>query len=138
VPAPARRCLDASGLGRVKILHDEIVALIRHREGATREATDMLRAAAAFEETLPFEFGPPFIDKPAYELLGEVLLEGGLAQDARTAFEKALSRTPERTAALVGLMKAAAQTGDRKKEAEIKARLQAIWHRADRKHTTLQ
>lgn len=26
---------------------------------------------ATFEETLPFEFGPPFLDKPAYELLGE-------------------------------------------------------------------
>ena len=129
---------DASSAGRVKILHDEIVALIRHREGATREAVDLLRAAAALEETLPFEFGPPFIDKPAYELLGDVLLESGQAQDARAAFEKALSRTPERTAALVGLMKAAAQAGDRKKEAEIKARLQAIWHRADRRNTTLR
>ena len=35
-------------------------------------------------------------------------------------------------------MKAAAQMGDRKKEDEIKARLQAIWHRADRKATDLQ
>ena len=89
------------------------------------------------EDTLPFEFGPPFIDKPAYELLGELLLASGQPKEARTAFEKALGRTPERTAALVGLMKAAAQMGDRKKEDEIKARLQAIWHRADRKLSDL-
>jgi len=129
---------DAGSLGRLKILHDEIVAMIRHKEGAHREAIDLLRAAAALEDTLPFEFGPPFIDKPAYELLGEVLLEANQPKEARAAFEKALSRTPERTVALVGLMKSAAQTGDRTKEAEIKSRLQAIWHRADRKPTDMQ
>ena len=126
---------DAGNLGRLKILHDEIVAMIRQREGAAGEAITMLRAAAAFEETLPFEFGPPFIDKPAYELLGELLLDSNQPKEARAAFEKALSRTPERTAALVGLMKAAAQLGDRKKEAEIRSRLESIWHGADRKPT---
>jgi hypothetical protein len=58
---------------------------------------------------------------------------GHQPQEARAAFEKALARTPERTAALVGLMKAAASTGDTKKEAAIKARLHTIWHGADRK-----
>jgi predicted Zn-dependent protease len=129
---------DAGGLGRLRILHDEIVAMIRHKEGATREAVDLLRAAGKLEETLPFEFGPPFIDKPAYELLGEILLDAKQAGEARGAFEKALARTPERTTALVGLMKAAAQMGDRKKEEEIRARLKAIWHRADRKSLTVQ
>ena len=37
------------------------------------------------------------------------------------------------TAALAGLMKAAAASGDAGKAAELKARLQAIWRRADRK-----
>ena len=98
----------------------------------------MLRAAAAEEDRLPFEFGPPFIDKPSYELLGETLLAMNQPKDARVAFEKALARTPERTASLTGLMKAAAAAGDAKKEAEVKARLQAIWHRADRKSTELR
>ncbi len=107
--------------------------MIRHKEGASAEAIDLLRKAAAFEDTLPFEFGPPFIDKPSHELLGEVLLEANQPKDARAAFEKALSRTPERTQALTGLMRAAAQSGDTKKEAEIRARLAAIWHGADKK-----
>ena len=81
----------------MNILHDEIVAMIRHKEGAGREAIDLLRAAAALEDTLPFEFGPPFIDKPAYELLGEILLESDQPKEARAAFENALGRTPERT-----------------------------------------
>jgi len=130
--------LDAGSTGRRKILHDEILALIRQKEGQEREGIDLLRAAATLEETLPFEFGPPFVDKPAYELLGETLLASNQPKEARAAFEKALSRTPDRTAVLVGLMKAAAQMGDRKKEGEINLRLQAIWHRADRKPTELQ
>jgi hypothetical protein len=125
-------------LGRLKILQDEITALIRHKEGGTVEAIAMLRAAAKLEETLPFEFGPPYIDKPSYELLGELLLDAKQPEEARAAFQKALARTPDRTRALVGLMKAAAQSGDVKKEAEIRTKLQSIWHRADRKITTVQ
>ena len=120
---------DAGTLGRIRILHDEIAAMIRHKEGASAEAIDLLRKAAAFEDTLPFEFGPPFIDKPSYELLGEILLEANHPREARAAFERALARTPERTQALSGLMKAAAESGDRAKEAEVHARLQAIWHK---------
>jgi len=92
----------------------------------------VLRAAATTEENLPFEFGPPFIEKPSYELMGEVLLRMNNAKDARAAFEKALARTPGRTTALAGLMHAAEKLGDGQKAAEIRARLQAIWHRADR------
>jgi tetratricopeptide (TPR) repeat protein len=133
MPGMSMPSADAGMLGRLRILSDEITAMIRHKEGASAEAIDLLRKAAALEDTLPFEFGPPFIDKPSYELLGEVLLEASQPKDARAAFEKALSRTPERTQALTGLMKAAAQSGDRKKEAEIRAKLAAIWHNADKK-----
>lgn len=128
---------DAGSLGRLRVLTDEIAAMIRLKEGAAAEAVATLRSSAALEETLPFEFGPPFIDKPAYELLGEALLESNQPREARAAFEKALSRTPDRTAALVGLMTAAARMGDRQKETEIRSRLQAIWHRADRKPTSV-
>ena len=125
--------VDPVALGRLRILYDEIAALIRDKEGAPEEAVKLLQAAAAFEETLPFEFGPPSIDKPAYELLGEVLLAANRPIDARAAFEKALARTPERTAALAGLMRSAAASGDARKAAELKARLHAIWRRADRR-----
>ena len=129
---------DPSSLGRLKILSDEITALIRHKEGDSGAAIELLRVAAKLEDSLPFEFGPPFIDKPSYELLGEILLEAKQPRDARAAFETALRRTPDRTSALTGLMKAAAQSGDSKKEAEVRARLQAIWHRADRKSSSMK
>jgi cytochrome c-type biogenesis protein CcmH/NrfG len=84
------------------------------------------------EEQLPYEFGPPFIDKPTWEALGEALLAANQPAEARAAFEKALARTPGRTTALVGLMHAAEKSGDTQKAAEVKAQLRTIWAHADR------
>ena len=123
---------EPSVRGRLVILEQQLGAMIQVAQGQARQAIDVLRAAAATEEKLPFEFGPPFIEKPSYELLGEVLLGMNEAKEARAAFEKALARTPDRTGALVGLMRAAEKMGDRKKADEVRARLQAIWHHADR------
>ena len=110
--------------------------MIQGPQDRSRQAADGLRAAALLEEKLPFEFGPPFIEKPSYELLGEALLAANDPKEARAAFEKALARTPGRTASLVGLMNAAARMGDRKKTDDIRAQLQTIWRRADRAMST--
>ena len=64
-----------------------------------------------------------------------VLLVPARAADHVLGYTFSLGLAPKRTAALVGLMKAAAQLGDRKKEADVRSRLEAIWHRADRKPT---
>jgi tetratricopeptide (TPR) repeat protein len=124
---------EPSDRGRVAVLERQLGALIQVAQGAGLQAVDVLRATATMEEQLPFEFGPPFIEKPSYELLGEVLMGMNQAKEARAAFEKALARTPERTAALVGLMRASEAMGDRQKADEIKTKLQTIWHRADRR-----
>jgi hypothetical protein len=141
--ARARRTLDGAltttaerdGLQArewARILEAQLSALMQSIDGKTADAVDTMRAAASAEDRLPYEFGPPAIDKPSCELLGETLLASDRPADARAAFEQALARTPERTAALRGLMLAAAKSGDERKAAEIRARLQAIWHRADR------
>ena len=79
---------------------------------------------AAFEETLPFEFGPPFIDKPHTSCSVKSLLEANQPQEARAPHSrKALARTPERTAALVGLMKAAAGHWSEAGNARLSARV---------------
>jgi hypothetical protein len=48
------------------------------------------------EHHLPLEFGPPSIEKPTDELLGELLLQLHRPTEAREAFVTALSRTPGR------------------------------------------
>jgi tetratricopeptide (TPR) repeat protein len=122
---------DQAPRTRARVLEMQLGALIQNADGGGTAAIDRLREAAAIEEKTPFEFGPPFIDKPSHELLGETLLAAGRAKDARAAFEAALARTPGRTTSLMGLMRAAAAMGDQAKAAEVRSQLRTIWRRAD-------
>ncbi|HEY6244228.1 MAG TPA: hypothetical protein VIX17_09790 [Pyrinomonadaceae bacterium] len=81
----------------------EARALIAEQENDLAGAEKLLRQAVALEETLPIAFGPPTIDKPTYELLGEFLLRRGRKDEARAAFQRALARTPGRRLPLAGL-----------------------------------
>jgi hypothetical protein len=81
----------------------EIQALALLAENKRDEAEVLLRDAAAKEQAMPIEFGPPFVDKPAPELLGDVLLAMGRATDAAAAYESALRRAPNRAASVSGL-----------------------------------
>jgi hypothetical protein len=116
-----------------RILEVQLTAVIEAAEPATAAGVaEKLHEVSSAEERMPYEFGPPAVDKPSYELLGEVLLAMRQPVDARAAFEKALARTPERTASLRGLMLAADSSGDARKATDMRARLRAIWHHADR------
>src|SRR5690606_32241 len=115
----------------VDILETELAALVRLGTGNADEAVALLREAAAAEEAMPFEFGPPAVVKPAPELLGEVLLKLGRPAEARHAFERSLARAPGRALSLLGLARAAAAAGDRDTAARAYAQLRANWHAAD-------
>ncbi len=67
--------------------------------------------AADYEASLPVDFGPPIAFKPARELEGEILLDLGRGEDALTAFEAALARTPNRILSLAGYARAAVAAG---------------------------
>src|SRR5438552_6495943 len=56
--------------------------------GATDEAVRLMREAAALEDRMPAEFGPPADVKPAHELFGEMLLEAGRAAEAQREFAR--------------------------------------------------
>ena len=93
-------------VNRAGILESELHALLLLTRGRADEAIAQLRRASADEDAMPAEFGPPFIDKPAGELLGEVLLQINRRDDAARAFRAALTRTPMRGSALRGLERA--------------------------------
>src|SRR6266545_4576774 len=76
-------------------------------------ALALAREAAAAEDAMTFEVGPPSVVKPAHELLGEMLLKVGDAAEARAEFERSLAHTPQRSLSLLGLARAAAKSGDR-------------------------
>jgi hypothetical protein len=85
-------------------------AAVLFAEGDHVEALAEVRHAAELEEQLPFAFGPPAVYKPPRELEGEFLLSMAQIDDARVAFELALTRTPKRFKATEGL--AAATAGE--------------------------
>jgi tetratricopeptide (TPR) repeat protein len=93
---------------RPEIFLLEARALFAEQEGDLAGAEKLLRQAVGLEETLPIAFGPPTIDKPSHELLGEFLLRHDRDDEAQTEFEQALARTPGRRLAEQGLAAAAA------------------------------
>ena len=99
---------DPSYRVRPEIFVIETRALLGEHEGDLAGAEKLLRQAVGLEEKLPMAFGPPMIDKPTHELLGEFLLRRGRKDEARAEFEKALARTPGRRLSEQGFAAASA------------------------------
>ena len=113
------------------ILHQGLSGMLALLQGDEERAIREVRAAAEREAALPYEFGPPVVVKPMYELLGEVLAAADHADEAARAFAVQLDRTPLRTASLLGLAKAELAAGDEVAASEAAERLGAVWHNAD-------
>ncbi|MGH7495842.1 MAG: hypothetical protein ACREOO_26080 [bacterium] len=121
----------AADLQVVQVMALELKGLMQMKQGKTMEAVQVLKDAAAAEDRLMFEFGPPEVVKPAHELLGETLFALGRHKEAQAEFELSLKRAPNRLLSLAGLKRAALQAGDQVKAQETQATLQKILHRAD-------
>jgi tetratricopeptide (TPR) repeat protein len=126
IEAMPRRSGDDAMRRRAAILDLELRALLAAGQRDHDRAIALLREATAIEEAMPFEFGPPFVDKPSHELLGEILLDAGRPDEARGAFQAALRRTPLRANALAGLAEAADRAGDAATAADARAALASI------------
>jgi len=113
------------------ILVKELQALLRQADGAVGDAVALLRNAAALEEAMPAEYGPPAAVKPAHELLGEVLLQADRPREAQREFARQLRLAPKRALSLLGLARAAAAAGDHVVAARAYGDLEQIWHGAD-------
>jgi tetratricopeptide (TPR) repeat protein len=117
--------------GTMRVAEREIEGLLRFRAGDHEGGLGMLRSAAALEDSLPFEFGPPAVEKPSHELVGEVLLEMGRFAEARTQLDAALARTPARPRVLDDLARVAEGTGDAARAAELRRTVADIRSHAD-------
>jgi len=76
-------------------------------EGHVEEGIALLRKAAEAEAALPPPFGPPALQKPSYELLGDELLALGHKAEAAAAYRAALVAAPNRRLSVLGLKAAA-------------------------------
>lgn len=116
----------------VNVLGTQLRAAIASVAGRHADAATLAKEAAAAEEAMPFEFGPPQFVKPPFELLGEVLLAAGKSSEAQAAFQKSLSRTPGRTRSVIGLARAASAAGDKPTAAAAAGHLESNWRGADK------
>jgi tetratricopeptide (TPR) repeat protein len=116
---------------RMEILERELRGLLRLADGDTAGALTAFQEAAAIEDAVPVDFGPPDLVKPTHELLGEVLLAGGHAADAQREFSRALALAPRRSLSLLGLARAARAAGDTQTAERASQDLARVWAYAD-------
>lgn len=115
-----------------KVLAGLLEGALHQAHGKTPSGLDMARAAAETEEAMPYEFGPPAVVKPAWEMVGELLLAAEMPEEAADAFSRQLDRTPGRALSLLGLARSARAAGDMVIAQEAYDALATIWQRADR------
>jgi tetratricopeptide (TPR) repeat protein len=87
---------DPSYRIRPEIFLLQIRAQLAELEGDFAGAERQMRESVGLEDKLPIAFGPPTIDKPSHELLGEFLLRRDRKDEAHAEFEKALALAPGR------------------------------------------
>ena len=122
---------DRQEPARARVLEAELDGLIAIEAGEAERGIARLREATRAEDSMPYTFGPPFVNQPSHELLGAELARLGRSADAETEFRRALERAPRRTSALLGLARAAAAAGDAGAAGAAYAELAGIWRRAD-------
>jgi hypothetical protein len=115
----------------MRVEENQVRALSMLLSGHRSEAETLLRQTADEEDKLTFQFGPPAIEKPSRELLGEVLLADAKPADAVHEFELALKKTPGRSLTLMDLARARRAAGNESGANEALEQLAANWHRAD-------
>jgi len=118
---------DPDDLQVASIKADQLQAMLAFRGGDRSAAVQLMTAAAEREAARPLAYGPPAIQKPSHELLGEMLVRANRPDDAVTAFRGALARAPRRTQSLIGLATAAAAAGDEVAASEAREALAEIW-----------
>lgn len=78
-------------------------AVLALAQGRQDEGLALLAKAADAEAALPVPFGPPVLQKPSAELLGDELLALGRKAEAAAAYRRVLAAAPNRRVAVRGL-----------------------------------
>jgi len=109
----------------------QVAAASRAARGGYVGAFALMMKAVELEEGMKPPSGPPEMIKPSHELWGEILLRAGRPQEAAQQFATSLQRHPMRARSLLGIARAAAQSGDRAAAAEAYGKLLEVWAQAD-------
>jgi tetratricopeptide (TPR) repeat protein len=115
----------------LRLLEPQARAIALQMAGRSDSAIRVSGEAVRLEASLPMDFGPPAVLRPAHEGHAELLLALGRHAEAQVAFHAALARMPGRSRTLAGLVLAARGAGDTAAADRAMAQLQANFHAAD-------
>lgn len=113
------------------IMEHELLGLAAMARGETDQALAHLADATKIEETQDPPSGPVYPLKPSHELYGELLAQMGRHQEAIAQFQTSMTRTPNRTATLLGLARSSAKVGDLETATASYEKLQRLLADAD-------
>lgn len=93
-------------LDRLDVIEQQLKAALAKANGDGNAALEYAREANRLESEMPFSFGPPFVDYPSAQLLGELALDLGKHEEAVAAFAEQLQRSRRKAQAVEGLARA--------------------------------
>ncbi len=96
----------------IQVLRLELSAWLAHSERREEPAVTLMREAAELETSTPKHAVTPGPTLPAYELLGDLLMEQKRPAEALAAYRRALELYPRRFNGLLGAARAARALGD--------------------------
>jgi tetratricopeptide (TPR) repeat protein len=111
---------------QIEIQKRAVDAWIARAERRDTDAVRFMKASADLEATTEKHPVTPGALLPSRELLGDLLLELGRADEALTEYETALTAAPKRLNGLYGAARAAQQAGKRDKAKQYFAELIAV------------
>ena len=122
---------DLLYLERLVVMEQELLAAAEYSRGESALAVRYAGEASRLEGAMPFSFGPPFVDLPAAEYLGDLLLGSHKYAEAIAAYEIQLERSRQKSRALLGLARAQAKLGNEAEARYTRDKLDRIWVGAD-------
>ena len=96
----------------IRVLGLALRAWIAQAEGRRDAGLVLMRKAAELETSTPKHAVTPAPTLPAYELLGDLLMEQGQPAEALAAYQRAIALYPKRFNGLLGAARAAHAAGD--------------------------
>lgn len=87
----------------VKVLEHQLSALQALMNSDDIATEKWMQAATKLEASTTFNYGPPNIVKPSFEMYGEWLMSKDRKVEAKKQFEKGLERAPNRRLSMIGL-----------------------------------
>ena len=125
------RSTDSALREQATVMFDSLGALMLMARGRTEDALAAITLATSAQARMPKPIGRPYPAKGADEIYAELLLAAGRAREAVTWFERTLTRTPNRSRAVLGLARAAARAGDIVKSRAAYKQFLSNWRLAD-------